>query len=56
MKVPRKALKKKTSPADSKGLKTFKNILIGLSGRVDKFLICILIFLIAIKKIKIHLK
>jgi hypothetical protein len=35
---------------------SFKNILIGLSGRTDKFLICILIFLIAIKKIKIQLK
>ena len=41
---------------DSKGLKTFKNILIGLSGRAVNFLILMYIFAIAIAKIYINKK
>jgi hypothetical protein len=41
---------------DSKGLKTFKNILIGLSGRAVNFLIIMSIFTIAIVKIDINKK
>jgi hypothetical protein len=41
---------------DPKGLKTFKNILIGPSGRAVNFLILISIFAIAIAKIDMNKK